>query len=364
MNIKEVVQIIEEVAPLSYQESYDNSGLIIGSYTDEVSGILICLDSTEEIVDEAIAKNCNLIIAHHPILFSGIKKINGNNYIEKTLLKAIKSNVAIYAAHTNLDNAYNGVNYKIAEKLGLKNCKTLSPQKGKLKKVIVFSPETHLEQVRNSMFQAGAGAIGNYAECSFNSSGDGTFKPLENANPFVGKANELHTEKEVKIEVVVDPHLLSKVLSAMFDAHPYEEVAYDILSLENPSNNTGSGLVGELEVEQDELSFLKSLKVSLKTDCVRHTNLLDKKIKKVALCGGAGSFLLGKAIQLNADVFITGDFKYHQFFDAEDKIIIADVGHYESEQFTKELIYDILTKKITNFAVHLSDINTNPINYL
>tara|TARA_R110001592_G_scaffold113924_1_gene313269 strand:- start:1651 stop:2745 length:1095 start_codon:yes stop_codon:yes gene_type:complete len=364
MNIKEVVQIIEEVAPLSYQESYDNSGLLIGSYADEVSGVLICLDSTEEIVDEAIANNCNLIIAHHPILFSGIKKINGNNYIEKTLLKAIKNNVAIYAVHTNLDNAYNGVNYKIAEKIGLKNCKTLSPQKGKLKKVIVFCPESHSEQVRNAMFKAGAGAIGNYVECSFNSIGNGTFKPLANAKPFVGVKNELHTEKEVKIEVIVETHLLSKVLLFMHNAHPYEEVAYDVLGIDNPSKNVGSGLVGELEVEQDELTFLKSLKISLKTDCIRHTNLLNKKVKKVALCGGAGSFLLGKAIQTDADVFITGDFKYHQFFDAEDKIIIADVGHYESEQFTKELIYDILTKKITNFAVRLSEINTNPINYL
>jgi dinuclear metal center YbgI/SA1388 family protein len=364
MKINEVVQIIEEIAPLSYQESYDNSGLIVGGYHDEVTGVLICLDSTEEVVDEAITNNCNLIIAHHPILFSGLKKLNGSNYIEKTILKAIKNDIAIYAAHTNLDNAYNGVNYKIAEKLGLKNCKPLVSKKNLLNKLVVFCPLTHSEQVRNAMFEAGAGAIGDYKECSFNSIGEGTFKPLGNASPFVGTKNELHTEKEVRIEVVVQSYLLGKVLSAMIDAHPYEEVAYDVLRLENRMGNVGSGLIGELEDEIDEISFLESLKKDLKTDCIRHTNLLNKKVKKVALCGGAGSFLLPDAIRSGADIFITGDFKYHQFFDAENKIIIADVGHYESEQFTKELIYDILTKKITNFAVRLSEINTNPINYL
>ena len=364
MKINEVVKIIEEIAPLSYQESYDNSGLIVGGYDGKVTGVLICLDSTEEIVDEAIANNCNLIIAHHPILFSGLKRLNGSNYIEKTILKAIKNDIAIYAAHTNLDNAYNGVNYKIAEKLGLKNCKPLVSKKDLLNKLVVFCPLTHSEQVRNAMFEVGAGAIGDYKECSFNSFGEGTFKPLRNASPFVGTKNELHTEKEVRIEVVVQSHLLGKVLSVMLDAHPYEEVAYDVLQLENRIRNVGGGLVGELESEIDEMSFLKNLKMDLKTECIRHTKLLNKKITKVALCGGAGSFLLTDAIRSGADIFITGDFKYHQFFDAEDKIIIADVGHYESEQFTKELIYDILTKKIPNFAVRLSEINTNPINYL
>ncbi|MCB9364730.1 MAG: Nif3-like dinuclear metal center hexameric protein [Flavobacteriales bacterium] len=364
MKISEVIQIIEEIAPLSYQESYDNSGLIVGKYNGKVTGVLICLDSTEEIVDEAIANNCNLIIAHHPILFSGLKRLNGSNYIEKTILKAIKNDVAIYAAHTNLDNAYNGVNYKIAEKLGLKNCKPLVPKKELLNKLVVFCPITHFKQVKNAMFGAGAGTIGDYKECSFNSIGEGTFKPEGTAKPFVGTKNELHTEKEVRVEMIVQSHLLSKVLSAMIDTHPYEEVAYDIFRIENRLENVGSGLVGELEDEIDEIPFLENLKTDLKTDCIRYTNLLNKKVKKVALCGGAGSFLLSDAIRASADVFITGDFKYHQFFDAENKIIIADIGHYESEQFTKELIYDILTKKITNFAVRLSEINTNPINYL
>lgn len=364
MKIQEVIQLIEDLAPLSYQESYDNSGLIVGNYKDDVTGVLICLDSTEEVVDEAIANNCNLIIAHHPILFSGLKKLNGNNYIERTILKAIKNNIAIYAAHTNLDNANGGVNYKIAEKIGLTNCKPLVSKKGLLNKLVVFCPVNYANEVRNAMFENGAGAIGDYKECSFNSNGEGTFKPLTGAKPFVGNKNESHIESEIKIEVIVESHLLSRVLSAMFTSHPYEEVAYDLLKLENRLETVGSGLIGELDEEIDEITFLKNVKVDLKTDCIRHTNLLNKKIKKVALCGGSGSFLLPDAIRAGADIFITGDFKYHQFFDAENKIIIADIGHYESEQFTKELIYDILIKKITNFAVRLSEINTNPINYL
>jgi len=364
MKVKEVVQIIENIAPLSYQESYDNSGLIVGNKGDEVNGVLICLDSTEEIIDEAIAKNCNLVIAHHPILFSGLKKLNGNNYIERTLLKAIKNNIAIYAAHTNLDNAYGGVNYKIAEKIGLVNCQALTPKSNMLKKIVVYCPVENSKDVREAMFKAGGGNIGNYSECSFNSNGEGTFTAGNNTKPFVGKKGVQHIEPETKIEIVAQNFQLSQIIDAMLNAHPYEEVAYDVYSLDNKLQNIGGGLIGELEVEENELEFLNRLKIDLKTDCIRHTDLLNKKIKKVAVCGGSGSFLLKDAIRLNADVFITGDFKYHQFFDAEDQIIIADVGHYESEQFTKELIYEILTKKITNFAVRLSEINTNPINYL
>lgn len=364
MKIKEVVQIIEEVAPLSYQESYDNSGLIIGNKEDEVTGVLICLDSTEEVVDEAIATKCSLIIAHHPILFSGIKKLNGNNYIERTLLKAIKNNIAIYAAHTNLDNASKGVNAKMAEKIGLINCKTLTPKNNTLSKIAVYCPVPHVAEVRTAMFNAGAGEIGNYTHCSFNTKGEGTFNAGEGTNPFVGEKGKLHTENEVKIEVVAQNYQVSGIINALVKAHPYEEVAYDVYSLENNMPNIGSGLIGELKNEEDEMEFLSSLKTKLNTHCVRHTKTLHKKVKKVAICGGAGSFLLLDAIRSNADVFITGDFKYHQFFDAENKIIIADVGHYESEQFTKELIYEILIKKITNFAVRLSEINTNPINYL
>jgi dinuclear metal center YbgI/SA1388 family protein len=364
MRIKDITTIIEAIAPLSYQESYDNAGLIVGNYNDEVKGILICLDSTEAIIDEAIAKNCNMIIAHHPIVFSGLKKFNGKNYIERTIIKAIKNDISIYASHTNVDNVTGGVSFKMAEKIGLINSKVLAPKTNLLSKVVTYCPHEQAESVRKAMFSEGAGTIGNYDECSFNTEGIGTFRAGENANPFVGNKNEQHHEKETRIEMIVVNHQINQVIKALVQAHPYEEVAYDIYPLKNELKTIGSGLIGELAIEEDSLTFLKRLKFDLKTDCIRHTKITSKTIKKVALCGGAGSFLLGDAIREQADIFITGDFKYHQFFDAENKIIIADVGHYESEQFTNELFYDILSKKITNFAIHLSEVNTNPINYL
>lgn len=364
MQLKKIISIIEEFAPLSLQESYDNAGLIVGNDNDEISGILICLDSTEAIINEAIATNCNLIIAHHPIVFSGLKKLNGKTYIERTIIKAIKNNISIYAAHTNLDNAFNGVSFKMAEKLGLKNCSVLAPKSLLLKKIVTYCPVDYAETVRNALFENGAGSIGNYSACSFNLEGIGTFKGNENSTPFVGKQGQLHHENEVKIETIIPEYQLNKAISAMIKAHPYEEVAYDIYPLENKWESRGSGIIGELMEAEDEHLFLKKIKTVLQTKCIRHTSLLNKKIKRVALCGGAGSFLLPNAINASADIFITADFKYHQFFDADNQIIIADIGHYESEQYTSELFYEILTKKIPNFAVRLSEKNTNPINYL
>jgi len=364
MLVKEIITIIEAFAPLAFQESYDNSGLIVGQENDEVTGVLISLDCVEEILEEAIAKNCNMIISHHPIVFSGLKKFNGNNYIERTIIKAIKNNIAIYAVHTNIDNVKNGVSFKIAEKIGLKNCSILQPKDNLLSKIVTYCPKESADKVRAAMFNAGAGSIGDYSECSFNVDGVGTFKGDENTNPVVGKVGELHLENESKIETVVPSHLVNHVVTSLKLAHPYEEVAYDVFNLQNRYANVGSGVVGELIIEEEELSFLKRLKKDLKTDCVRHTKLLDKKVKKVAICGGSGSFLLNNAIAAQADVFITGDFKYHQFFDSENKIIIADVGHYESEQYTSELIYEILNEKFPNFAVSLTENNTNPVNYL
>ncbi|MBW6484083.1 MAG: Nif3-like dinuclear metal center hexameric protein [Vicingaceae bacterium] len=364
MNIKEITTLLEKFAPLSLQENYDNAGLIVGSATDEVSGILICLDSTEEIVDEAIEKNCNLIIAHHPIIFSGLKKLNGKNYIERTIIKAIKNNIAIYAAHTNMDNAFNGVSFKMAEKLGLINCQVLLPKNNLLKKIVTFCPIDYAESVRNALFANEAGSIGNYSACSFNTEGIGTFKGNEKTTPFVGKQGQIHYENEIKIETIIPAYQLKKAINAMLAAHPYEEVAYDVFPIENAWQTIGSGIIGELSHPVAESSFLEQIKTALKTNCIRHTPLLGKKIQKVALCGGSGSFLLPTAIQKQADIFISADFKYHQFFDADNQLIIADIGHYESEQFTSELFYEILTKKIPNFAIHLSEKNTNPINYL
>jgi dinuclear metal center YbgI/SA1388 family protein len=364
MQLKEITDHLESIAPLAYQESYDNAGLICGSSEMDITGALICLDSTEEVLDEAIAIGCNLVIAHHPIVFSGLKKFNGKNYVERVIIKAIRNNIAIYAAHTNLDNVLNGVNGKIAEKLGLINCSILAPQKSGLKKLVVFSPETAAADVRAALFSAGAGQIGNYDECSFNSDGTGTFRAGAGANPFAGEIGKQHREKEVKTEVIYPGHLEGKLLKAMFNVHPYEEVAYDIFSLANSNPYVGSGIIGELREEATEIDFLTGLKSVMKAQSVRYTALRDKKVKKVAICGGSGSFLLPNAIGAGADVFVTADYKYHQFFDAENRIVIADIGHYESEQFTSELFYEILNKKFSTFALHLSKINTNPINYL
>lgn len=364
MQIKHFTQFIESIAPLSFQESYDNSGLIIGHPDDEISGILITLDVTEEIVDEAISKKLNLIVAHHPIIFSGLKKLNGKNFIERCVTKAIKNDIAIYAAHTNLDGVFGGVNSKICEKLNLQKCRMLIPMQNFLKKLVTFVPTDHAEKVRKAMFDAGAGNIGNYDSCSFNQSGLGSFKGNDETNPFVGEKNQLHFEEETRIETIFPKHLQHKVIQSLLNVHPYEEVAYDIYPLDNEFTQGGTGMIGELEEPMDEMIFLQNLKEIFNCQVVRHTQLLGKPISKVAVCGGSGSTFLNKAIAQNADIFISGDFKYHQFFDAEKQIIIADIGHYESEQFTKEVFYELLTKKFPKFALHLSEISTNPVNYL
>jgi len=364
MEIKEAINYLEHYAPLAYQESYDNSGVITGNVNLELSGVLICIDSTEEVVDEAIKNNCNLIVAHHPIIFSGLKKITGATYPERVLIKAIQNNIVIYAAHTNFDNIKGGVNSKIAEKLALKNCKILAPKKQLLRKLITFCPGNKSYQLRQALFAAGAGTVGNYTECSFNTEGEGTFKPALNTQPYVGEIGIQHTEKEVKVETIYPLNIEANVLQTLFSNHPYEEVAYDIISLNNTYNQVGAGIIGELEQEEDAYLFLKKIKKDMQTACVRHTEIVKKSIKKVAVCGGSGSFLLNQAIAQGADIFITSDFKYHQFFDAEKQILIADIGHYESEQYTKELFYDILKEKIPTFALYLSKINTNPVNYL
>lgn len=363
MNISDIIHILEQAAPPSYQESYDNAGLLTGDAAWEVTGVLICLDSTEEIIDEALQKKCNLVIAHHPIIFSGLKKITPVNYINRTIIKAIKNNVAIYAAHTNLDNVYAGVNRKICEKLGLQNCKILSPKKSLLKKLVTFCPSAHAEKVREAIFNAGAGKIGNYDECSFNSDGTGTFRANDNATPFVGQIGKQHKENEVRIETIFEGVQQTKILEALIKAHPYEEVAYDIYPLDNVYQQAGSGMIGELKTEMPETDFLKLIKTNMHTNCIRHTALTGKPVKKIAVCGGSGSFLLNDAIKQDAHFFVSADFKYHQFFDADKKIVIADIGHFESEQFTKEIFYDLLKDKLTTFALHLAKTGINPVSY-
>jgi len=361
--IKDIAGFLESFAPLRLQESYDNAGLIVGNSSTEVTGVLITLDVTEEVLDEAIRENCNLVVAHHPVVFSGLKKITGKNYVERSVLKAIKNDIALYAAHTNLDSVEGGVNGKICEKLGLENCRILQPADGLLKKLVTFIPVDHAEAVRQAVFSAGAGHIGNYDSCSFNLHGQGTFRGSETTNPFVGKKGEQHYENEIRLETIFPSYLQGQIVSALLKTHPYEEVAYDIYPLENSFNQVGMGMIGTLPEEKSETEFLKQLKETFGPGTIRHTALLNKKVSKVAVCGGAGSFLLKQAISAGADFFVTGDFKYHQFFDAENKIVIADVGHFESEQFTKELFYELLTKNFSKFAVRLSGVNTNPVFY-
>lgn len=363
MKLKELITEIESFAPLSYQESYDNCGLLTGNKQMEITGALLSLDCIEATVDEAIQKKCNLIIAHHPIIFGGLKKLNGNNYVERTVIKAIQNNIAIYACHTNLDNVKSGVNKKIADKLGLINQQILSPKKSLLRKLVTFVPNDHLEKVRVSLFNAGAGNIGNYDQCSFSLVGTGSFRGNENANPFVGKKGELSLESETRLELIYEGYNEFNILSALKKNHPYEEVAYDIYLLENYYQNIGSGMTGEFEKELSENAFLEHLKTVFKLKTLKFTQLLHKPIKKVALCGGSGSFLLKSAIASNSDAYISSDFKYHEFFDAEQRILIADIGHYESEQFTPEIFYEIISNKFPNFATYLTEINTNPVNY-
>lgn len=361
--IKDITSILEQIAPLEHQEDYDNSGLIVGDPNTVVSRILVSLDCTEGIVDEAIAKNCNLIVCHHPILFKPLKKLNGSSYVERVIMKAIKHNIGIYAIHTNLDNVlHQGVNGKIAEKLDLKNLSILLPKKGKLAKLATFVPSHAAEQLQSVLFANGAGKIGDYDSCSFNSNGIGTFKAGTNAKPFVGEINQLHKENETKIEVIFPLHLKNQILSALIQAHPYEEVAYDIILLENEWMQVGSGMLGNLEQPMFLPDFLNLVKNRLRVKVIKYTPF-SNHIQKVAICGGSGSFLLKQALRAKADVFITSDFKYHEFFDAENQISICDIGHYESEQFTPELIIEIIRNNFPNFAPILAESNTNPVNY-
>ncbi len=364
MKVQDIQTLIESIAHLQLQESYDNSGLLVGNSQDEINGVLITLDVTEEVIDEAIKTQVNCIVTHHPLIFKGIKKLTSANEVERCIIKAIKNNIAIYCAHTNLDNASEGVNRKIANLIGLENQRILQPKADTLVKIVTFVPADFADVVRAAITEAGAGKIGNYEACTFNSQGEGTFRALENANPFVGSFGELHKETEVKIESIVPKYSVNLVLAALKMAHPYEEPAFDIIPLENTNPYVGSGMIGELPEEENVQEFLKRIKSTFKVESLRFTESNKNTVKKVAVCGGSGSFLISQAQRAKADIFITGDVKYHDFFISENKMIIADIGHYESEQFTKELFYETIKEKFPKFAVHLSMVNTNPIKYL
>jgi dinuclear metal center YbgI/SA1388 family protein len=364
MKIKEIATQLEAFAPRALQESYDNVGLLIGNLEDEVDSALISLDVTEEVIEEAKQQGCGLIIAHHPMIFGGLKRLNGNNTVERMVIKAIREKIAVYAIHTNLDNTIKGVNAMLGEKLGLKNLRILQPQEGVLHKLVTFCPSEQADIVRNALFNAGGGHIGNYDSCSYNLEGYGTFRGNDDTSPFVGEKGKLHRENETRIEVIFPSFTRSGLLRALKESHPYEEVAFDIYPLQNVFELAGAGMIGDLPEDVDEEGFLQILKNTLGTGVIRHSALLGKTIKTVAFCGGSGAFLIEQAKAAGADIFITGDVKYHQFFEADGKMVIADAGHYETEQFTKELLYTVLNEKFPTFALRISQSNTNAVHYL
>jgi len=364
VQLKQIISILEEMAPTAYAEDFDNVGLLIGDKNTEIFGILVCHDALERVIDEAIEKKCNLVVCFHPIIFSGMKKITGKNYVERAVIKAIKNDIAIYAVHTGLDNHKLGVNKVLCNTLGLVNTKILIPKKDFIYKLTTFVPKEYFTEVQKAVFSAGAGAIGNYYDCSFQSDGKGSFTGNDDSQPIIGSQNVFTEVIETKLEVTFEKHLQTSIINALFNAHPYEEVAYEITKLENQHQNIGLGMIGELENEIPETDFLHFVKEKVQTGGIRYSNLLNKKIKKVAVLGGSGSFAIAAAKAQNADVLVTADLKYHDFFQAEDQILLMDVGHFESERFVKNYIFDYLSKKIPTFAIILSDIKTNPVNYI
>jgi len=363
MTIREILQVLEQFAPLDLQEEYDNAGLIIGNPDAEITGVLIALDITDEVVDEALKNDCNFVISHHPLIFNGLKRLVEADSVQRLTVKAIQNHLAVYSMHTNLDNSVKGLNAWFCDLLGIKNCRMLLPGKGLLSKLVTFCPVDHSDRIRQALFDAGAGHIGNYDCCSYNITGQGTFKASENANPFVGERNIIHFETESRIEVIFPRFLEHRLVDALLKNHPYEEVAYDIYPLSNSAGFAGSGMIGELDPAMTENRFLGKLKNQLGIPCVRHSDLCGKKISRVAVCTGSGAFLIHEAIKSGANAFLTADLKYHDFFDANAQLLLADIGHYESERFAKDLIYDILIEKFPTFAFLISKINTNPVHY-
>lgn len=364
MTVNDIAKVLEELAPLAHAEDFDNVGLLVGDPNMEVKGALVTLDTLENVVDEAVAKKCNLIISFHPIIFKGLKKLTGSSYVERVVLKAIANNIAIYSMHTALDNSKMGVNAKICEVLGIQNPQTLIPRAKSIKKLTTYAPIADAENIKMALFTAGAGEIGKYSNCSFSLEGTGSFKAESGANPTIGKVGEVHFEKETQINVIYSFEREKSILKALFEAHPYEEVAYEIVTLENTNQDLGMGMIGTLDTEMEERDFLLQAKERLNAKVVRHSQLLGKKVRKVAVLGGSGAFAIGAAKKAGADIFISADMKYHDFYQAENQLVIADMGHFETEQFTKDLLVDYLTKKIPNFAVSLSESITNPIKYL
>jgi dinuclear metal center YbgI/SA1388 family protein len=363
MKAQEIVNIIESFAPPGIQESWDNSGLITGNRDAEVSGVVLCVDVTEAILNEAMGLGYNMIVSHHPPVFSGLKKFSGNDLVSRLVRSAIKNDLILYSVHTNLDQIEEGVSGIIAAKLGMESTEILVPRKDDLLKLVTFIPVDSFEGVTKAVFNAGAGHIGNYDSCGYSVDGKGSFRAGEGTDPFTGNKGELHYEAEKRFETIFPRHREAEIISALMESHPYEEVAYDIYPLKNTNQAMGLGIIGNMPDPVSEEELLSRVKKIFNTGCIRHTDFLNKDVKRVAVLGGSGSEFLGQAINKRADVYITADIKYHQFFNADGKILLMDIGHYESEHLALEVLNKILSKKLTNFAVHLTKISTNPIKY-
>jgi dinuclear metal center YbgI/SA1388 family protein len=363
MKLKDICTYLDSAVPLSFQESYDNSGLQVGDPEKEVTSALLTLDVTEEVINEAAYTGCDLIISHHPLIFHGIKRLTGRSLTERILLMAVKQEIAIYSAHTNLDVLSNGVSRKMAEKLNLQNIRVLAPLKNRLLKLVTFIPESHLEKVREAVFKTGAGITGNYDHCGFTATGTGSFRGGEKATPFIGEKGKIHLEKEARFETVLFSYLKDKVIKALIENHPYEEVAYDLYTLENDNIEFGFGCIGDFEKAIPEDEFLMLVSTVFGAKGIRYSKATGKYIQKIALCGGSGASLINEAIGSGADAFVTADIKYHNFFEADNKILLVDSGHFETEKFSTEILYDLIIKKFPKFAVRFSETNTNPINY-
>ncbi len=366
MKISEVISKLEQWAPRALQEGYDNAGLLSGDADEECRGALCCLDITQKVLEEALEQNCNLIIAHHPLVFQSIKSLAGNTLVNRLLVFAIKNNVAVYAFHTNLDNVLSGVNAAFANKMGISPIgrQILYKKSRQVAKLYTYVPKTHHLQVQKALYATGAGQIGLYENCSFSALGTGTFRPMEGSKPFIGSTDgPLETLEEIKLEVIFPVWLKENVLQALHNAHPYETVAYEIVITENTHPETGSGLIGNLEYPLEETEFLSLIKAKFHLSVIKTSPLMNKKVQKVAICGGAGSFLISHAIRQGADVFITSDLKYHDYFEADGKILLMDIGHYESEVATVELMTGYINSKFPNFAVLKTKVITNPVQY-
>jgi dinuclear metal center YbgI/SA1388 family protein len=363
MKISEITRHLESLSPIALQEDYDNCGLLLGNPGDDFQQALLCLDLTDAVMTEAVNMKCNLVIAHHPFIFRGLKKLTPAQPETSIITAAIKNNIAIYAIHTNLDNTLHGLNALVLSKIGISRYRILSPKTGLLLKLAVFCPVDHAGKVRQAMFDAGAGHIGNYDCCSFNTDGQGTFRASGQADPFVGEKHVVHYEKETRVEVIFPRYLEHRIVSAMKEVHPYEEVAFDLFPLENRMPQAGAGLIGELDEPCNETAFLERVKKNLNIPVIKHSPLLSKIVKTVALCTGSGSFLIREAIQSKADAYLTADLKYHDFFGMEQQLLLADIGHYESEQAVKEWLHAVLIEKFPNFAFLISEVNTNPVHY-